>query len=361
MNSITIKYTQLYLIRKIVYYVNTLKHDTNNAQMLDYPNAKKLMFIPLTKIKVDYKSHKIYILFVETSASDADDDNRLSVILSTDDDISILQEFTNEINSLTPEYSKYHKYLWDGYWKCSGQFRDRKIERLYLPKKDKDLLINSFESFINDTKTKELYKELNIPHKKVCLFYGLPGSGKTSTITALASHFNYKLALVRDITDIDDTDLETMVDILPEKTFLVFEDIDSMFQERESTSFKSGISFSGFLNSIDGVSKTDDTVIFITANNLEKIDSALKRRVDICMEFKHAKKEEIIMMYDTFFPDLNNSDKFYEKTECLKFTISNLEKFLIRCLQEKINPITEIALFKTFIVDFNQESLQLYS
>ena len=54
---------------------------------------------------------------------------------------------------------------------------------------------------------------------------------------------------------------------LPKKAIFVLEDIDVLFKERkENDNYKSMISFSGLLNSLDGMAFKDDLITIMTTN-----------------------------------------------------------------------------------------------
>jgi SpoVK/Ycf46/Vps4 family AAA+-type ATPase len=81
--------------------------------------------------------------------------------------------------------------------------------------------------------------------------------------------------------------------MLPKKSVFVLEDIDCLFTDRK-TDDTNNLTFSGFLNIFDGVTRLkDDMLVFITTNHLETLDPALKRRVDYFVEFDYCTKKQI--------------------------------------------------------------------
>ena len=79
--------------------------------------------------------------------------------------------------------------------------------------------------------------------------------------------------------------------ILPEKTILVLEDIDALFVERKpGDSNKSMISFSGLLNTLDGIAHKEEQLTFLTTNYITKLDKTLIRpgRIDKTVKFSYA-------------------------------------------------------------------------
>ena len=71
---------------------------------------------------------------------------------------------------------------------------------------------------------------------------------------------------------------------------LVIEDIDCIFDGRKKDSDTySPITFSGILNCLDGMCRMEGLIIFLTANDVTKLDSALIRpgRIDYKLEFTH--------------------------------------------------------------------------
>ena len=107
--------------------------------------------------------------------------------------------------------------------------------------------------------------------------------------------------------DVDDATFMKAVSMLPEKSILVLEDIDALFVERKiGDSNKSMISFSGILNTLDGMGRKNGLITFLTTNYKMKLDKALLRpgRIDKMMTFSYAKKGQIKKMFDVFFPPM---------------------------------------------------------
>ncbi|ETW86052.1 AAA+-type ATPase [Heterobasidion irregulare TC 32-1] len=134
---------------------------------------------------------------------------------------------------------------------------------------------------------REWYADRGIPYRRGYLLHGPPGSGKSSFIQALAGSLGYDICLLnlseRGLTD---DKLNHLMSNAPERSFILIEDVDAAFNKRVQTSedgYQSSVTFSGFLNALDGVASGEERVIFLTTNHIEKLDAALIRpgRVDL--------------------------------------------------------------------------------
>ena len=62
------------------------------------------------------------------------------------------------------------------------------------------------------------------------------------------------------------------MDALPAATLLLIEDVDCVFKEHRATDLQTGVTLSGLLNALDGVSSRDGRVLFMTTNHPERLD-----------------------------------------------------------------------------------------
>ena len=74
---------------------------------------------------------------------------------------------------------------------------------------------------------------MGINYKRVYLLEGLPGTGKTSLITALASKYDLNIGIFNFDSKTTDSVFSKMVKILPDNSALLLEDLDGLFQARK--------------------------------------------------------------------------------------------------------------------------------
>lgn len=139
------------------------------------------------------------------------------------------------------------------------------------------------------------------------MLYGPPGSGKTSFIQALAGTLGYNISVLnlaeRGLTD---DKLNHLLGLVPDRSFVLLEDVDSAFSRRQKTSedgFQSNVTFSGLLNALDGVASSEERVIFMTTNHPEVLDPALIRpgRVDMSEVLDDAVGEQAYRLFVKFY------------------------------------------------------------
>lgn len=149
---------------------------------------------------------------------------------------------------------------------------DKAIEHLALTPD----LTNLVEEIRFWRKSEDWYKARRIPWKRGYLFHGLPGTGKTAMIRAVAEDLDLPVYLY-DLASLHNHEFiegwGKTVDNAP--CIAAFEDLDGVFDGRRNVIDEKALSFDCLLNSIDGVQKTDGVLLIITTNCLEKIDPAI--------------------------------------------------------------------------------------
>lgn len=241
-------------------------------------------------------------------------------------------------------------------WNLIARSRKRSLDSVVLPKTLKDDLLADITKFKNN---REWYEKRGFAYKRIYIFAGPPGTGKTSVAKALASFFEHKLYTINLRAVTDDTLMMALATV-PPKTFVLIEDFDScsavktrqgmggskshqkqkqkvlqpsnqveaagespamvtgtagaVFEETGTPQIASliedlpdfsAVSLSGILNAFDGVVPLDDVIIILTTNVLRDIDPALLRagRTDRIFEIPYLGdaevREYIKFMYET--------------------------------------------------------------
>ncbi|WP_417209278.1 AAA family ATPase [Antarctobacter sp.] len=149
------------------------------------------------------------------------------------------------------------------------------------------------------------YRTRGVPWRRGYLLFGPPGTGKSSVIRALASDLGKDLASVSLASaGLSDEDLRSGLSSAPKGAFLVLEDIDAAFAGRAEGETKTGISFSGLLNAIDGVAAQEGRVLVMTTNHPDRLDPALIRpgRADLHVELGPVPARVAAELFLRFFP-----------------------------------------------------------
>lgn len=194
-----------------------------------------------------------------------------------------------------------------GGWAGTVKRRPRPIESVILQKGMMEELIADMKLFRS---REEWYIERGIPYRRGYLLSGPPGSGKSSAVVALASHFDMDIAIMNlNSSDRTDDELRDSMADVPTNTLVLIEDIDCVFTERKAEKKRNKLTFSGLLNAIDGVAAGEGRILFLTTNHPEKLDPALVRpgRADIRKEIGPPDAGQICRLFERFFPSASPS------------------------------------------------------
>jgi len=175
---------------------------------------------------------------------------------------------------------------------------------------------------------REWYQERSIPWRRGYVFHGKPGTGKSSFVRAVGQNFDLPIYIF-DLASMDNQYLSKAWSLrcqLYRRRIILIEDIDGVFEGRKNIAAPNdvqGVTFDCLLNLIDGVDRTDGTLLFITTNRLDVLDPALgggstdevgsrPGRVDRVVELGNLGYEGRLTMAERIIGDLGHSDEIKE-------------------------------------------------
>jgi mitochondrial chaperone BCS1 len=197
-------------------------------------------------------------------------------------------------------------YTYDDGWNYVEGYAPRVLESVILQPGEKEKLIEDMGRF---QRSKQRYEELGVPYHRGYLFHGLPGTGKTSLVSALAAHFGLSIYVI-NLGEFNDRTLMSAVNQVPANCVLLFEDIDCMrgSQSRQGPNPNGGEA--GTMSpgtkentSMNGVHAPSAVLFVMTTNHVEKLDAALLRpgRVDYKLFLGKASDLQKVELYRRFF------------------------------------------------------------
>jgi chaperone BCS1 len=224
-------------------------------------------------------------------------------------------------------------YTWDYRWEKSHSQDPRDPSTLHLPKKALEEVLADAGGFLDDPVMEGIYRRLGIPQSRVYMLHGLPGTGKTTLAHTLAGHLGLNVCLVELTKEMSDQALRRAFQTAPERSMILFEDLDCLFQARKSSDEAlHNVSFSGILNAIDGAMQhSNKMLVVITCNNRAVLDKAITRRVDYFIEFDLATSAQLEQVFRFFYPEKTDlAEGFARNAVSTRTTINIAQKFLLK-------------------------------
>ncbi|GJE89993.1 P-loop containing nucleoside triphosphate hydrolase protein [Phanerochaete sordida] len=233
-----------------------------------------------------------------------------------------------------------------GCWRWTDSRHKRPMSSIVLNPGVKEMLLSDTKDFL---KSEKWYADRGIPFRRGYLLHGVPGSGKSSLIHAIAGELMLDIYVVSLSSSwINDSTLTTLMGRVPARCIVLLEDLDAAFtrstsrdeeatgspesktssnssestdshsrsrrHNKEHLSDVNTLSLSGLLNALDGVAASEGRILFATTNHLERLDPALSRpgRMDVWVEFRNASKWQAELLFRNFFPSSDEEEEIIE-------------------------------------------------
>lgn len=211
-------------------------------------------------------------------------------------------------------------------WEVYSALDRRELSTVIIDQFVKDQLVAEIKDFFEN---EQRWTSKGLPYKKTIVLHGVPGTGKTSLIKGIATHFALNVCRL-NLSSISDEMLEGALASLPSRSLLAIEDFDSTKATHARKGVKSGVkkesseaaignkdgdkgqidlfsdmlTLSGILNAFDGIASLHGSLIFLSTNALDQIDPALLRkgRVDRIIEIKPLTHKEVVQYIELMYP-----------------------------------------------------------
>ena len=239
-----------------------------------------------------------------------------------------LQRTTTKGKDSKPQHSVY--------WNEVVSINNKRISNTILSDINKTAIYDDVKWFINNAAH---YNKIGLPYKRGYLLHGVPGTGKTSIIKAVATEYKLNIFSIQmDIIENDSQFIKLFTSISEytanKPYILVLEDFDrsSLFHRYS----KMKVSMSTILNELDGVVESYGRILFITANDkkkFEEIDNieALFRpgRIDVTCELSYCTPKQIQQIVKQFInidiPISNIGDKKITPAQLISLLQKNMD------------------------------------
>lgn len=345
MYSVQLSFIQTLQFKKFVG-----KRCTSTTKLFEVCDVDDTQIVPgLGTYDVTYKNETYSIMYREEGDpfGVVDPPKYYRRMVVTHDDYDALVEFVRTALSHDDDIKdrtiKIYSSVGKGYWDSKDNIYSQTLDDIFIPEKTKSDLVDYIDTFLN---SKERYVKFGRMYKLGFLLTGVPGSGKTSLVKAIALKYKRPVYIINFTKTLTDDSFIDLMSNIKDDSILLIEDIDSFFMDRQAQNIN--ISFSALLNVLDGVlSKGNGILVFITANNPDRLDSALIRpgRIDKIVKFEYPRMNEIRSAFMSLTHEGTHEKftRFYEKIHTTKnINMSALVDLFFRFSEDYMEHVNEL-------------------
>jgi SpoVK/Ycf46/Vps4 family AAA+-type ATPase len=298
----------------------------NNDINDDTFNQSKIIETFITKVNrctpelQDNVKVKIFYLTIESEKQMNEDDN--PEYIEWKEKKELLEKMNKDEKNtfsmfdfrIPPKKIKSESYIKKVVYKQLNE-ASKTFDTLYLRKNDKELLSTSLSQFKNK---KDIIKSLGLQNKLNILLHGEPGTGKSTTIQAIATFLNKDIYYVDLKNAATNDDLQIMFEYVNKNVqnggIIVIEDIDAMTNSVLKRTTKTEelkindiigtknntLTLEYLLNILQGTLTMDDSIFIVTTNHIEKLDPAFYRdgRFDVKLKLQLCDRFQINAIYN---------------------------------------------------------------
>jgi chaperone BCS1 len=215
-------------------------------------------------------------------------------------------------------------------WTRARLGNNRKLDSVVLKAGQKEAIVADLDRFFA---SRERYETLGIPWRRGYLLYGPPGTGKTSLVTALASELSLNVCVLSLASpNVTDEKIGNLLASVPGRSVILIEDVDAFFQHRGKADAGVKVSYSGFINALDGVAAHEGSVVFLTTNHPHLIDEAAIRsgRVDFRLELGLCDRDQLERMFLKFIDDADAAARFANVVDVELWSPAQVQERLLK-------------------------------
>ncbi len=261
----------------------------NKIKLTEF-NSHEPIYIPTGKFSFDYESCNMNVVFNNADKSSCayfyGDIHKVKIFLQ-----KCLVLYERHVY-VSPNDGKVHIFSWKGgIWMKRLLNINKSFKNVFIPEQTRKLLMTNIEEFESDV-NEQFYKSMGIPYKRGYMFYGIPGTGKSSTVFAIANEYNRNIYKVSP-KNLPENDFRNAMSLIPPKSLLLIEEID--IQVSSNTSKGNLVDLSTILDVLDGYDYLHNVIIVITSNHRKDLNDAMIRpgRIDVKINFGKIEKEDI--------------------------------------------------------------------
>jgi ATP-dependent 26S proteasome regulatory subunit len=194
----------------------------------------------------------------------------------------------------------------------SFSFATAKLENLILSQTEE----NEIKQVVSSIKDLQKLQNMGVESMKGFLFYGLPGTGKTSVALAIAGETKRKICIVKR-SELSLSSIEALFNKVKENSpcILFVDEFDSFGQARQSGS--SNVIVNQLLKEIDECRRAKiDVTLIGTTNHVEWLDKAMIRpgRIDKCILFALPDEKTAKRIFEFYLTPVKKEGSDLEKS-----------------------------------------------